>query len=66
MGYTIRTNQYRYMRWHGPDGKVVAHEIYDHQSDPMENRNLANKPEYADLLKSLNGQLDAGWQAARP
>ena len=66
MGYTMRTEKYRYSRWHNPQGEVVGREIYDHQADPQENVNLANRPEHAQLLKILDRQMKAGWRAARP
>lgn len=37
-GYSIRTDRYRYTEW-GPDGKLGT-ELYDHQSDAAEMKNL--------------------------
>jgi len=68
MGYTMRTDRYRFTSWvHRDDhSKVDAVELYDHRNDPQENHNIANKPENAALVKQLAAQLTAGWQAARP
>ena len=68
MGYSMRTDRYRFTRWvHRDDhSKVNAVELYDHQTDPQENHNIADKPENADLVKQLTAKLTAGWQAARP
>ena len=41
MGCSVRTDRYRYTEWRDfRSGKVVAKELYDHQSDPDESRNL--------------------------
>jgi len=67
MGYSMRTDRYRYTRWQNrADGQPVAAELYDHQNDPQENVNLAGRPEHKELIAELAKQLDAGWQAARP
>lgn len=66
MGYTMRTGRYRYSRWQNPQGEIVGREIYDHKSDPQENINLANRPEYTQLLKTLDQQMRAGWRKALP
>ena len=67
MGYSMRTDRYRFTRWQTRTGGVgVATELYDHQTDPEENVNLAALPEHKDLVARLAKQLDAGWKAARP
>jgi len=68
MGYTMRTERYRFTQWVGRKDhtQVDATELYDHQTDPQENTNLAAKPENAALVKELAAKLTAGWQAARP
>jgi arylsulfatase A-like enzyme len=66
MGYTMRTDRYRFTRWQNPDGSAVAVELYDHQADPKENVNIAGLPENAKLLEQLTEQFKAGWKAARP
>jgi arylsulfatase A-like enzyme len=40
MGYSMRTNRYRYTEWQDKQGKVVARELYDHQTDPAETKNV--------------------------
>lgn len=41
MGYSIRTDRYRYTEWRDFNtDKVIATEIYDHQTDPLETRNV--------------------------
>ena len=58
MGYAMRTNRYRYIEWHNRrTRKVVATELYDHESDPAENDNLADREEYAALITDLRRQM---------
>ena len=68
MGYTMRTDRYRFTAWlHRHDhSKVEAVELYDHQTDPQENVNLASQPENKALVKELTAKLNAGWKAAAP
>ncbi len=54
-GYSIRTARYRYTEW-GDEGKD-GNELYDHQTDAAEMKNLANSPKQAELIKQLSAQL---------
>jgi hypothetical protein len=65
MGYTMRAERYRYTVWVNWKTKAaVAYELYDHQTDPHENVNLALQSQYQSLLIKLEAQRQAGWQAA--
>ena len=67
MGYSMRTERYRYTEWRSrAGGRPVGRELYDQQADPQENVNLANRPGQKELTGQLGRQLQAGWQAARP
>jgi len=68
MGYSMRTNQYRFTQWvnRGDPDKVAAVELYDHQKDPQENTNVANDPANEAIVRKLTAQWRAGWQAALP
>jgi arylsulfatase A-like enzyme len=68
MGYTMRTDRYRFTRWVQRDdhAKVDAVELYDHQTDPQENTNIANDPANKALVEKLTQQWLAGWQGAKP
>ncbi|MBX3450855.1 MAG: sulfatase [Planctomycetaceae bacterium] len=68
MGYSLRTDKFRYTRWveRRDPSKVVAEELYDEQTDPAENENIAEKDEFAKTLATLREQMDAGWRGARP
>ncbi len=54
-GYSIRTERYRYTFW-GPEGADGA-ELYDHQQDPDELRNLAGHPDWANVETQLRSEL---------
>ena len=54
MGYTIKTDRYRYVEWTEIDsGKVVERELYDHFSDGDENVNQATNPSYRAEIPKL-------------
>ena len=68
MGYTMRTDQFRYTEWHdlkNPD-RVVARELYDHRRNDDENENVINSPEFANVVAKLKKQMKTGWKAAAP
>jgi uncharacterized sulfatase len=60
MGYTVRNERWRYTEWDG--GKAGA-ELYDHEADAPELKNLASDPAYAtvvaDMKRALAGVIGA-------
>ena len=73
MGYTMRTERYRYTEWvhfhYAPIyrpfwDKLAAAELYDHAVDPQENSNLANNKGYELIREGLSKYLHEGWRAA--
>lgn len=65
MGYTMRTDRYRYTEWRDA-ATTVATELYDHSRDPNETSNVAASPSNSELLKELATQLRHGWRGALP
>ncbi len=68
MGYSMRTDCYRFTIWvHEDDhSKVDAIELYDETTDPQENTNVAKDPANADIVKNLMAQWQKGWQGNKP
>jgi iduronate 2-sulfatase len=68
MGYTMRTDRCRFTRWvnRADHAKVDAVELYDHQTDPQEDTNIANDPANKVLVETLTAQWVAGWRGAVP
>jgi hypothetical protein len=66
MGYSMRTARYRFTRWVARDdhSKVIATELYDQQTDPQENVNIANDAKHAALVAKLATQWERGWRGA--
>lgn len=76
MGYTMRTDRYRYTEWIDRQyiltdqglsqaREVKARELYDHQEDPQENVNAINLPGYAEDVKKLEATMERGWAGVR-
>jgi arylsulfatase A-like enzyme len=64
MGYTMRTDRYRYVEWQDRRTHEVRFtELYDHRADPLENENIAGLDENQPLLKELRRQM---WAASPP
>ncbi len=54
-GHSIRTSRYRYTEW---GGGLYGAELYDHQKDPNELKNLADKVPLESIRIKLKWQLD--------
>jgi hypothetical protein len=59
LGIAMRTDRYRYVEWTDKSGKLAARELYDDQTDPQENENIAGDPQYAPLMAELSRQMRA-------
>jgi iduronate 2-sulfatase len=58
MGYSMRTDRYRYVEWlDRSNGNIAAQELYDHVTDDAENENIAGQPGKEALLKQLSEQM---------
>jgi iduronate 2-sulfatase len=54
MGYSIRTEKWRYTEWAGGEQGV---ELYDEQADPNETKNLASAPAQKAIVATLQREL---------
>ncbi|NQU86054.1 MAG: sulfatase-like hydrolase/transferase [Mariniphaga sp.] len=55
MGYSLRTNRYRYTKWiNKNDRSYYTSELYDYLNDPLETINQAFNPDYASVKDSLD------------
>jgi iduronate 2-sulfatase len=63
-GYSLRTARWRYTEW-GDAGKHGA-ELYDHDRDPGELTNLADRPEHAATRRELAAKLASAVRASYP
>ena len=67
MGYSMRTDQYRYTEWIDRATKEIKDkELYDLKNDPICKESIVYKPENEELVAQLHKQLQAGWKAAKP
>lgn len=58
-GYAYLTKQFRYIEWISQTNKVVYTDLYDYKKDPLETKNVAKNPEYAEVMKELSQKLHA-------
>lgn len=67
MGYSVRTDRYRYVEWRQwKSGKIVARELYDYETSDIETENCIGIPQYAGTQQKLERILSAGWKHATP
>lgn len=67
MGYTLRTDQHRYVEWIDTStAQTHATELYDHNTDPLENTNIASLPANKQLVKALRKQLFESFTQPQP
>ena len=66
MGYSIRTDKYRYTEWHDNDYRsykpykeenIIARELYDYEKDPLETKNWVDDPQYKAVVSELKAKL---------
>ena len=63
MGYSMRTDRYRMVVWkdrRSPEAKPLFLELFDHQADPAETQNIADRQ--PEVVERLLAQFDRGWK----
>ena len=67
IGYSMRTERYRYTEWiHIESGKTLDKELYDHETDFLENYNVAGDIENEALIRDLSAKLHGHYDEAIP
>jgi iduronate 2-sulfatase len=67
MGYAMRTDRHRFVIWKDytdSAAEPVFLELYDHQTDPAETKNIATQN--PDLVAQLLAQFNTGWKGNLP
>ena len=66
MGFSLRTEGYRYTRWLDAAGHTDQEELYDYDRDPEETTSVQDDPSYQEVLTDLRYLMDAGWRECQP
>ncbi len=67
MGYAMRTDRYRFVIWKDhtdPTVDPVFFELYDHDKDPTETKNIADQN--PGIVQQLVAQFNTGWRGNLP
>jgi iduronate 2-sulfatase len=60
-GDSVKTERYLYTRWQ-KQGKMLARMLYDHKLDPLENTNISESPDSAQIIDRMEQYLEKGWR----
>jgi arylsulfatase A-like enzyme len=63
LGYTVRTERYRYAEW---DGGKTGSVLFDHASDPLETINLASTTAHASTVAEMKRLLAVAFENDMP
>jgi iduronate 2-sulfatase len=64
MGYTLRTDTYRYTEWQDhQSGEVKDRELYDHTTSHEESANVARQDGHTETIDALSDMLASGWES---
>ncbi len=63
MGYTLRTDTYRYTEWQDRNsGEIKARELYDHSASHEESANIIEQADKSATIDALSEQLASGYE----
>lgn len=70
-GQSVRTDRYRYTEYRRntmdvKEGEPFEVELYDLETDPHEQHNLAGDPAFSEIRSEMRSLLVKGWKAALP
>lgn len=64
MGYTLRSQRFRYVKWLQMNyktgertGKLIATELYDYENDPLETVNQSNNPDFKEIIIAFENEF---------
>ena len=64
MGYTLRSERFRYVKWLQMNykngertGRLIATELYDYENDPLETVNQSSNPYYKAVIKAFENEF---------
>ena len=63
IGHSVSTDRFRYIEWDEGRG---GRQLYDHETDPHELKNLADKPRQAERIQRMRARLANHHQAPGP
>ncbi|XP_077984853.1 iduronate 2-sulfatase-like [Glandiceps talaboti] len=74
MGYSMVTDNYHYVEWIGFNPEtftqnwedVHAKELYINDTDPLEDKNVVDNPQYKTIVQEMSDLLRKGWRNALP
>lgn len=67
MGYSVRTDRYRYTEWRRLGStEITAQELYDHEKDPDENVNIVGEAGNQDIVEQHSALLKKGFGIIAP
>jgi arylsulfatase A-like enzyme len=62
-GYSLRTTRWRYTEW---DEGRKGRELYDHETDPLEQTNLADSDAHQQVIAELSGEMHSALPGTLP
>lgn len=59
MGYAVKDGRFNYVEWVKLNtGEVLEKELYDHQTDPEETKNVIDEEQYQEVIVTLSAKIE--------